>query len=45
MPFDGKTPPPLPQGRSHAWRGFLVGLFGVLGFALGMAVLTQELAW
>ena len=40
MPFDGKIPPP----RSE-WRGFLIGLFGVLGFAAGMAVLTQELAW
>lgn len=45
MPFDGKTPLPRPQGRSHEWRGFLIGLFGVLGFAFGMAVLTQELAW
>lgn len=40
MPFDGKIPPP----RSE-WRGFLIGLFGILGFAAGMAVLSQELTW
>lgn len=46
MPFDGKTPM---DGKALAprseWRGFLIGLFGILGFAAGMAVLSQELAW
>lgn len=39
MPFDGPSPP-RPE-----WRGFLIGLFGLLGFAAGMAVLSQELMW
>ena len=40
MPFDGNNPTPRTE-----WRGFLIGLFGVLGFAAGMAVLSQGLAW
>ncbi|MDB5376992.1 MAG: hypothetical protein JWR00_1438 [Rubritepida sp.] len=39
MPF-GKSPTPHSD-----WPGFLIGLFGILGFAAGMAVLSQKLAW